>query len=334
MNEEIEYAEMLEIPVSTVNVLRGKNKKLRNPMKKRPAQKRADEQPQDLKSSLIARVNGDEPQTEQAETPQTVTPFEGLIGYDEQPIIENNETEDFSDNLFVERLSSPEKAKRKRLFALKNATAAFSKSDGFFETENPFETNPSQDTNMQNNDTVYASNGKKRATEILLKAEFALACALSATIFLTNVFMPNSAINTFFAADKKQPLDNRSYRDFTLSGVVSDLSDTTVEITEAGVITFTDECMVYPAADGTVSSIEEAEDGSYVVKISHSDTFTGVVEGLNRVYYNVGEPVKSNVPLGFSTGEQAVQVTMYSSGELLNCFEITDDNCLAWVEQK
>ena len=40
MNEEIEYAEMLEIPVSTVNVLRGRNKKSRNPFKKQTAVKR------------------------------------------------------------------------------------------------------------------------------------------------------------------------------------------------------------------------------------------------------------------------------------------------------
>jgi hypothetical protein len=339
MNEEIEYAEMLEIPVSTVNVLRGRSKKPRNPFKKQTAIKRENSNPQDLKSSLIARVNGEErlePQPERTEEPPVVTPFEGFIGYDEDTPIENT-TDEFSDRLFVERLSSPQKAKRHRLLALKNATTAYQakpQPDPFSEEENPLENAAYNNENGQNEGGRYETNKTIWFSELLLKTEFALACALSATIFLTNVFMPNSAINTFFANGKKQAGDSRTYRDFTLSGVVSDLSDTSVEITEAGVITFTDECMVYPAADGTVSSVEESEDGSFVVKISHSDSFTGVVEGLNRVYYNVGEAVKSNVPLGFTTGEKAVQVTMYSQGELLNCFEMSNDNCLVWVEQK
>ena len=38
----------------------------------------------------------------------------------------------------------------------------------------------------------------ERRSGIFLTVEFALACALCGTIFLTNVFMPTSAINTFF----------------------------------------------------------------------------------------------------------------------------------------
>ena len=45
MNEEIEYAEMLEIPVSTVNVVKKKNRRVRG--KNQP----------NLKERLISRVN-------------------------------------------------------------------------------------------------------------------------------------------------------------------------------------------------------------------------------------------------------------------------------------
>ena len=45
MNEEIEYAEMLEIPVSTVNVVKKKNRRVRG--KNAP----------NLKERLISRVN-------------------------------------------------------------------------------------------------------------------------------------------------------------------------------------------------------------------------------------------------------------------------------------
>ena len=83
-----------------------------------------------------------------------------------------------------------------------------------------------------------------------------------------------------------------------------------------------------------VQEVLQAENGLYTVKIAHSDTFTGVMEGLQQVYYAVGDEVKANVPVGYTDGEAQVQVTMYSDGVLLNCFQITEENCLAWVVQE
>jgi hypothetical protein len=171
----------------------------------------------------------------------------------------------------------------------------------------------------------------------ILFAETVAVCLLACTIFLTNVFMPNSGINTFFNglnSPEKQTGDARTYEDFTLSAVTSALSETELTLSETGVLSFTDECMVYPVANGKIADVQTAADGSYTVKISHSDSFTGVVEGLSQVYYSVGETVKANVPVGFSKGEREVQMTMYSKGELLNCFEMTEEGCLAWVEKE
>ncbi|MBR4943287.1 MAG: hypothetical protein IKZ28_04570, partial [Clostridia bacterium] len=61
MNEEIEYAEMLEIPVSTVNVVRKnqRRKKVKTPsLVQEPPQSTAVEMPiSPLKDSVIAQVN-------------------------------------------------------------------------------------------------------------------------------------------------------------------------------------------------------------------------------------------------------------------------------------
>jgi hypothetical protein len=65
--------------------------------------------------------------------------------------------------------------------------------------------------------------------------------------------------------------------------------------------------------------------------VCYSDSFTGVFNGLDTVYYAVGDEVKTNVPIGYTAGENEVQVTMYSNGRLLNCFQLTDENCLAWI---
>jgi hypothetical protein len=180
------------------------------------------------------------------------------------------------------------------------------------------------------------NNRISKGLKIAFNTEFIAACALCGAIFLTNVFMQGSAINTFFrsigTATETEQVDARSYTDFSLSPVVSDLSDAEISLSPAGILSFTDKCCVYPAVNGTVQGITQNEDGSYNIKIAHSDTFTGIISGLDYVYYAEGDEVKTNVPIGYSEGENEVQVTMYSGGLLLNCFQLTEENCLAWVE--
>ncbi len=316
MNEEIEYAEMLEIPVSTVNVIQKPSKKRRTAKPRAERSPALEPEKPDLKDSLIAQVNDKlSPDPAEEGLPVSEQPQESLVNYDEPSSIDPLES-DYADRIDTVRLLSAA-SKKKRRHARQSDEAE------------PFET--------QNEAPVYEPKRRSRAASIVLGAEFALACALSATIFLTNVFMPNSGINTFFNglnSPAKQTGDARTYEDFTLSAVTSALSETQLNLSDTGVLSFTDECMVYPVADGKIADVQTSADGSYIVKISHSDSFTGVVEGLSQVYYSVGEPVKANVPVGFSKGEREVQVTMYSQGELLNCFEMTEEGCLAWVEKE
>ena len=88
MNEEIEYAEMLEIPVSTVNVVRKKR------AKKRSAETRERKSdPADLKESVIAHVNDklfDEPTKEERITAEAALFAEsansrGEVSFDDIP---------------------------------------------------------------------------------------------------------------------------------------------------------------------------------------------------------------------------------------------------------
>ena len=308
MNEEIEYAEMLEIPVSTVNVVHKKSAKSRK-------QKIAPIAP-DLKDSVIAKVNDKLLQDEQ---PQAIEENEGTLNFDGVP-----------DRIDTVRLYSESE------HAVKRRDLHLSAQD--FELEN-------QDENTENDGGMYAANynyrpetKSEKRTRIILTAEFAAACALCGAIFLTNVFMPGSAINTFFRAlgepKQTETVDTRTYADFSLSPIVSELSDAEITVSPAGIVSFTDECHVYPAADGKITDVTQNTDGKYTVKISHSDSFSGVIGGLDTVYYAVGDEVKANIPLGFTGGETEVQVTMYQSGELLNCFELTEENCLAWTTQE
>lgn len=265
MNEEIEYAEMLEIPVSTVNVIR-KNKK----------GKRA-ETNDSLKEKTISLVN---------------------------------ESASFN----------PE-----------SASAEY--SDLFKENINEANAYP---FNFDDSAPFTPSHFRKdKIQSIILKAEFGVACALCMGIFLTNVWMPKSAINTFFRSlvPEKETVDERDYTDFTLSSVLGASSEAQMTLSPTGILTFTQEGCVYPTADGTVSEVTQDENGKFIVKIAHTDSFSGIIDGLDYVYYAVGQTVKHNVPVGYSNGENEVQVTMYSDGNLLNCFAVTEDNALEWVTQ-
>ncbi|MBQ8295282.1 MAG: hypothetical protein IJX87_02475 [Clostridia bacterium] len=328
MNEEIEYAEMLEIPVSTVNVMK-KNQRRRKqkhadappaePVKTRQTPPAFTQMPmQDpLQDSVIAQVNDRLSESVPTEITAEADLFaegvnsEGSIDFD--PIPQRIDTV---------RLYSSDDTKR-----------------GFFHRRLKPETFQLEEDDFENDEGRYAFNDEtppSKGWKIALNAEFALACALCGAIFLTNVFMPNSAINTFFRSINNgvtAATDNRTYADFTLSAFVSERSDAELELSPTGILTFTDACCVYPAANGTVSDLAQDEQGDYRVKISYSDSFFSIIDGLDQVYYTVGENVKANVPLGYTNGEDEVQVTMYSGGVLLNCFELTEENCLAWLEE-
>ena len=291
MNEEIEYAEMLEIPVSTVNVVRKQRKRKKSDTAVIPAPQT--EEPITMKETVIATVNEKMSAREEFEASLIDTTQEGAIDFD--PI--------------------PERIDTVRLYTDEGIDGELSPTDY-----------------PLNEGGRYAFNLKPRALRLALNIEFGVACALCGAIFLTNVFMPNSAINTFFRALNTPTADAaKSYTDFALAAVVSELSDAELSLSPSGVLSLTDDCHIYPGADGKVGEVTKNEEGLYTIKVCYSDSFTGVFNGLDTVYYAVGDEVKTNVPIGYTAGEKEVQVTMYSNGRLLNCFQLTDENCLAWI---
>ena len=310
MNEEIEYAEMLEIPISTVNVVRKTDRRRK---KKTPfaPQEMAESAP--LKESVIDRIN------------------ERMEGEDTREV-------SVEADLFAESANSqgelkfdpiPDRIDTVRVYSTESPS-------GFWDDSlHPQDIS----LNSQNEAPMYKTKKDLPWEKIIkntLNGEFIVVCALCGAIFLTNVFMPTSAINTFFRSiadtQNSTTADPRSYSDFNLQSVVSDFTDVKLTLSPAGILTFQDACCVYPCADAKIAEISKNEEGIYTLKLQYSDSFTGIMQGLSHVYYEVGDQVKTNVPVGYANGEEEVQVTMYSGGTLLNCFELTEENCLAWVE--
>ncbi|MDE7087861.1 MAG: M23 family metallopeptidase [Clostridia bacterium] len=239
MNEGLEYAQMLEIPVSTVSVV-----------KKRSLFSRKAKPAEDLKDRVVDSVN-----ERMGETPFAVDEGNGYV--------------------ITEDLTAPVKTKKKSSVA-----------------------------------------GK------ILFAEGIAACAVAAGIFLTNVFIPDTVINSFVGGLTTVKQQEAAYNEFTLTPVVSELSEAEIAVTDDGVIHFTQKATVYPVCDGEIASVTET-DGLYTVKIAHTSTFCSVFTGLDTVYYKEGDSVKSNVPFAYSKGENEVRVSMYDGDTVLNCYTLS-----------
>lgn len=331
MNQEIEYAEMLEIPVSTVNVVHKKRrKKAENELLKNTEPTPT---PLEIETATIEPVL----QTESVQTATAVenTEFGGeaaeqLSATDAQnPDQADDQPQNEGDIVFD---PIPEHIDTVRLYAAEDVENF--KKNGLQPQDYHLH------ANSQNGHTMYAMNAKNtpsKPVKIALGIEFGAVCALCAAIFITNAAFPNSAVNSFFrgmlGTDTETAANHRVYSDFELSPIVSTLSKATLTLSENGILTLTDATHVYPAADGTVAEIAKSADGLYTVTVQYSDSFSGVFQGLDQLYYSMGDSVKPRVPLGYSDGEGEVQITMYSDGTPLNCFRITDENCLAWLSE-
>lgn len=156
----------------------------------------------------------------------------------------------------------------------------------------------------------------------IVMAEAIAACLIAAGIFLTNIFVPDTVINAFMGNLTAVKEKEASYNELTLSPVVSSLSDAEVAVSGDGVITFTDKTSVYPICDGEVASVSR-ENGLYTVKIAHTSTFSSVFTGLDTVYVNDGDEVRSNLPFAYSEGESEVSVCMYDGETLLNNYTLS-----------
>lgn len=238
MNEQLDYAEMLEIPVNTVNVTKKKSI-FKRKQKNQPQQ-------DDIKERVVESVN------------------ERMGAY----VI----SEDVSDP------PKPEKVK-----------------------------------------TI----GKRDKKSVILWTEAALVGIIAIGIFITNILMPSTVINTFLSSFSEPTKEEPVYSQITLSPIVNDFSDAEVSLNE-GVLSFTAEGGVYPICDGTVSKVTEVN-GTYTMEIAHTSTFTSVITGLNDAYSAVGTKVADNIPVGYSNGEAEVRVTLYDNGVALNCIKLNGE---------
>lgn len=247
MENDLDYAEMLEIPVSTVNVVK--------------------------KKSLFKRKTA----------PKPVEP--DVLQDDLKELVVDSVNERVGAYVYAEDLSDPPAPVK----------------------------------------AAKAEKGGRKAN-IVIMTELVAVCVIAIAIFVTNIFMPNSVINTFIGTltAHTESAAEPTYSQIKLSPVVSELSEAEVSITDNGVLCFKGESAVYPVCAGTVSAIS-GEAGAYTVQIAHTSTFSSVITGLTDVYAQKDTKVQANIPFAYSNGENEVRVSMYDGDTLLNCYTLAGE---------
>ena len=358
MDEQMEYAEMLEIPVSTINVKKKRGRKAKKA--------------QDLKEEVISKVNEENKATKakrgrtaasktSAVNPPEVSPSLQIDATNaEEPAIatqinnfegQNEPIEEAIPSPIIEEsipVAIPRRRKRPyfaRMFGKKEneweydgepsqKTQTSAQSDDVSSAEDPSDDSlPIYNYGLYEEEENSVQQRRAKRNALIVGIEFAACFALCLGIFLTNVFMPNSAINTFFhSLTVAEQTDARTYTDFKLSSILSE-EDADLTLSPSGILSFREAGCVYPVVDGKVETVVQNNDGTWTVKISHSDTFSEIISGLTYAACSVGSVVKSNVPIGYSDGKAEVQVSLYEAGALLNCFTLTENGELVWAEK-
>ena len=267
MNEKLQYATMLEIPVSTANITY-------KPKKYRRKAKRKDRSPEEIKEELLLKVNSE---TEKAD-------------------IGNTERAEIAENAEIAQRETEEPA-----YVAEPMSANVHKK-----AKKPF--------------------FKFSAVTVEIIAVFALI----ATIFLTNAFYADSAINVFMRkvfspnTAATAAVTEKTYDKF--APVMNFNGEMTVD---NGIISFTGSGAVYSPCDGKVSSVVKEENGTYTMNIAHSGVFSSKISGLSYAYLSEGDSVYGNIPVGY-VKDDGLTMCFNSQDALIKGYTI-ENNAVLWA---
>ncbi len=185
--------------------------------------------------------------------------------------------------------------------------------------------NQTKNANRQNKyesetESVSVKSSKFDIVSVQVVAVFALIVG----IILTNIFWESSGMNNLLKSvfGSESVKNTAVYTSFSPSAPSRTSEVTLVD----GVMTFSG-ASVYSPCDGTVENV--IKNGElYTVTISHSDSFSTVISGLEHCYMEVGEVVYESLPLGYSSSE--VKVSMFENDAVLTGYLLSGTD-IVWV---
>ncbi len=165
---------------------------------------------------------------------------------------------------------------------------------------------------------------KERRFKAVISAQVVAIFALVSAIILTNLFWENSGMNTLFKSvfqSEDITVNELEYDDFSLTLPIADVSGVALE---DGAIAINGEYSLYPVCDGKISSVERAENGTYTLTVEHSNSFSSVIEGLDMVYFSLGEEVSRHMPIGYV--KNSAKVFLYNGASLLTDYATVENS--------
>ncbi len=144
-------------------------------------------------------------------------------------------------------------------------------------------------------------------------------------IFLTNVFWKDSGINNLFksvfASEESEAVDDKTYDAYEAFAPTKNQI-----VIENGVMEITTKGALYSPADGVVESIKSDE--KYTIVISHGKNYKTVITGADYSYVNKGDKVFTSTPVCYLK-EGSAEVSMYDGDSLIKNY-VVEDGKIVW----
>jgi len=292
MNEKLQYATMLEIPVNTCSITT-------KPIKKKRTKKKKQVNAEQVKQQLLNKINQNE---------------------------DYNQEQSVADDYDNDNTSLWEKSYNQAMEDIKEENSLPEYGSEYEQTDNLTE-----QENSGSSVTISPLQTKKKRRFSIIGAQFIVVGVLAFTILITNLIYPNSGINTFFksvfSSNAPTTVDSRTYADF--APVIAMGNNDGVNMTN-GVISFGGKGSIYAPCDGVVSSILKGEDGTFTIEITHNQNFKTLLSGVEYAYVGLDDKVFFNIPVGYLDPDGATMCFTNGQGSLISDYQIID-NMVVWA---
>ncbi|MBQ9735013.1 MAG: hypothetical protein IJV95_04040 [Clostridia bacterium] len=309
MNEKLQYATMLEIPVSTCSITERNNTKKRRSRKKKVNHEQVKQQLMDkINDGVDNAMEKQSNLNEQSQASQVEVLSSEKANFSASKEMER----EYGEQLYSEQIFEDGEQK--------------SIEDG---AENAQEEYVQSETSV----SVYSAEKKKRVKPriSIIGVQLAVIGLLVVTIFLTNALYVDSGINVFlrgvFGVEESTVVDARTFDEFTPVIALGDNEGVTLA---DGVISYSGEGSVYAPCNGVVTAKTVDDLGKITLEITHSSNFKTVLSGVDIAYVELDDKVYGNIPVGYLNADGATMCFTHGDGTVISDYQIVD-GAVVWA---
>lgn len=323
MNEKLQYASMLEIPVNTCKVTY-------KPVKKRRLRGRKPKACEEVKNELVKKVNAvSEKENLSGASEQNAYKAEE---YDNKNLAESENAVNF---IGGSEVSLTNESGEVREASFDNSERGDAANRAKCSCDKKERTEFSGEERGKLGGGSRAKKQKRERKKFSVSAvgvELAVIGALVAVIFLTSAFYPQSGVNAFIKSvfgnkEVSAAIDERTYEEF--APVIKTAFGESLKL-ENGAVTVAGKGSVYSPLGGVVKSITADGNGRFNMEIAHSEKFCTVISGIDYAYAAVGDKVYGNIPVGYVKESGVKMCFTGENGTVITDYELSG-NAVIWA---